>query len=308
MEIITSLNHIEIDGNTGVALGNFDGVHIGHQTLIIKLVEACKKKGLKSVVYTFKNHPRTLTSRNGAPKKIISFEKKIRLLGRLGVDYMVCVDFDDYQRSLSPEKFVKEILKDQLKMSYGVVGFNYHFGYKAQGNTELLYELKEKYDYELMIVKAIKIQDEVVSSTKIREIIKEGNIPKVNLFLGRNYSISGKVVHGNGIGKELLGFPTANIDISKNHILPSSGVYFTKCIVDNKIYNSITNIGYKPTIGSETISVEPHILNFTGNLYNQEIKIIFYQKSRDEVKFNNTQELIQQIHKDVEKAKKFFNI
>ncbi|MCT4618664.1 MAG: bifunctional riboflavin kinase/FAD synthetase [Marinisporobacter sp.] len=307
MEIITSLNQIKINCNTGVALGSFDGVHIGHQTLIITLVEACKKRGLKSVVYTFKNHPRTLTSRNGAPKKIISFEKKFELLGRLGVDYVVCVDFDDYQRSLSPEKFVKEILKDQLKMSYGVVGFNYHFGYKAQGNTELLYKLKDRYDYELMIVKAIKIQDEVVSSTKIRELIRNGNIPKVNLFLGRNYSISGKVVHGNGFGKE-FGFPTANVATGKEFILPNSGVYFTKCIIDNKLYNSVTNVGYKPTIGSDVISIEPHILNFSGNLYDKEIKVIFYQKSRDEVKFESTKELVHQIQKDVEKAKKFFNL
>ncbi|MCT4606772.1 MAG: bifunctional riboflavin kinase/FAD synthetase [Marinisporobacter sp.] len=307
MEIITSLNQIKINCDTGVALGSFDGVHIGHQTLIINLVEACKKKGLKSVVYTFKNHPRTLTSPSGAPKKIISFEKKFELLGRLGVDYVVCVDFDDYQRSLSPEKFVKEILKDQLKMSYGVVGFNYHFGYKAQGNTELLDGLKDPYDYELMIVKAIKIQDDVVSSTKIRELIKIGNIPKVNLFLGRNYSISGKVVHGNGFGKE-FGFPTANVAIGKEFILPNSGVYFTKCIIDNKLYNSVTNVGYKPTIGSDVISVESHILDFNGDLYDKEIEVIFYQKSRDEVKFESTKELIHQIHKDVQELKKFFNL
>ncbi|QXM06100.1 bifunctional riboflavin kinase/FAD synthetase [Crassaminicella indica] len=307
MEIITSLKNIEINCNTGVALGSFDGVHIGHQTLIINLVETCKNKGLKSVVYTFKNHPRNLTSKNGAPQRIISLEKKFELLKYLGVDYIVCIDFDDYQRNLSPEKFVKEILKDKLKMSYGIVGFNYRFGYKAHGDTELLKTLSHKYDYELLVVKAIKIQDEVVSSTKIREFIKAGNIPKVNLFLGRAYSISGKVVHGNGFGKE-FGFPTANIDVSKGFALPNSGVYFTKCIIDDKLYNSVTNVGYKPTIGSDTISIEPHILNFTGNLYDKEIEVIFYQKLRDEVKFERIQDLIDQINKDVNSAKKFFKM
>lgn len=307
MEIINSLENIKIDGNTGIALGNFDGVHMGHQALIVNLVDICKKKGLKSVVYTFKDHPRRVTSINGAPKKIISYEKKLMNLAQLGVDYTVCVEFDDYQRSLAPENFVKDILKEKFKMLYCVVGFDYHFGYKAKGDTKLLHDLGKNYDYELSVVKAIKIQDEIVSSTKIRELIKDGNIGKANLFLGRNYSITGKVVHGNGFGKE-FGFPTANMAVSKDFILPSNGVYITKCIVDNKIYHSVTNVGFKPTIGSNHISVETHVLDFDEDLYDKEIEILFFEKCRDEKKYETIDGLINQINKDVVAVKNFFNI
>ncbi|QEK12228.1 bifunctional riboflavin kinase/FAD synthetase [Crassaminicella thermophila] len=307
MEVITSLENIEIDSNTGIALGSFDGVHIGHQALIVNLVDVCKKSNLKSVVYTFRNHPRNLTVSNGAPKRIITDKKKFHLLAELGVDYTVFIDFDDYQRTLSPEKFIKEILKDKFKMSYAVVGFNYRFGYRAQGDAAFLNHLKEKYSYDVMIVKAINIQDEVISSTKIREFISNGDIGKANLFLGRNYSIVGNVIHGKGLGKE-FGFPTANIFVNKDYILPSSGVYFTKCIIDNKMYYSITNIGVNPTIGKNPISIETHIFKFDGDLYGKEIEILFFQKSRDEMKHEKIQDLICQINRDVQLAKKFFNI
>ncbi|TCO79896.1 bifunctional riboflavin kinase/FAD synthetase [Marinisporobacter balticus] len=307
MEIITSLENLSIDGNTGIALGSFDGVHMGHQALIVNLVENCKRKGLRSIVYTFKNHPRKLTSVSGAPKKIISDKKKFEILAQLGVDYTVYIAFDDYQRNLAPENFIKEVLKDKLKMSYGIVGFDYHFGYKAKGDTTRLNDLKDKYGYDLMVVKAIKIQEEVVSSTKIREFIKDGNMGKVNLFLGRNYSITGEVVRGNGFGKE-FGFPTANISVSEAYILPSIGVYITKTIVDNKCYYSVTNVGYNPTIGNTSIRIETHILDFNEELYGKEIEVIFFQKSRDESKFETIHELIDQIHKDIERVKKFFSI
>lgn len=306
MKVITSLKDIKIDcDHTGVALGNFDGMHTGHKTLIVNLVEICKKNGFKSVVYTFKNHPRKLTTENRAPRKIISTEEKFRFLAELGVDYVVCVEFDEYQMNLPAEDFIKDILKEKLKMSYVVVGFNYRFGYKAQGNTKFFNDLKEKYKYDLMVIDAIKIQDEVISSTKIREIVQTGNINKANLFLGRNYSIIGRVVHGKKLGKK-FGFPTANIKIDKSFVLPSSGVYFTKSIVGNRIYESITNIGHNPTIGENPMSIETHILDFDGELYEKDIQVLFYQKSREEKKHETINDLIHQVKKDIQLAKKFF--
>lgn len=307
MKIIASLEDIKLDGTkTGVALGSFDGVHMGHQTLIVNLVELCKRNHLKSIVYTFKNHPRSLTATQGAPQRIISDQKKFNLLKELGVDYIVFIEFDDYQRKLNPEGFIKQILKEKLNMSYGVVGFDYRFAYRAQGDTTLLKQLEQKYNYQTMVIKAIKIQDEVISSTGIRKFIGEGNIGKANLFLGRNYSIIGTVVRGKGLGKK-FGFPTANISIDDQLVLPDPGVYITKCIVDRCIYFSITNVGYNPTIGNNPMGVETHIFDFNGDIYGKEIEIIFLQKARAEKKYSNTKDLVEQVNEDILSAKKFFS-
>jgi riboflavin kinase/FMN adenylyltransferase len=308
MKVITSLDNIEINYNrTGVALGTFDGMHIGHQALIVNLVDICKKNNFKSVVYTFSTHPRNLTTSCGAPKRIISDQKKRNLLKELGVDYLVSVEFNNYQRTLSPEKFVKEILKEKLKMCYGIVGLDYRFGYQAKGDASFLDRLKHKYFYDLMVIKTIKMQDEVISSTRIRDLISSGNILKANLFLGRKYSLMGNVIHGKGLGKK-FGFATANISVDSDLVLPSSGVYFTKCIIENKLYYSITNVGHNPTLGENTISIETHILNFNKDIYHQPIEIIFYQKLRDEMKCPTIDALIQQVNRDIQSCEKYFEI
>ncbi|MBF8983044.1 bifunctional riboflavin kinase/FAD synthetase [Lutibacter sp. B2] len=307
MKVITSLDHIKMNANTGIALGNFDGLHIGHQALIVNLVETCKKNNLKSVVYTFSNHPKGLTGKGNEPKRIITHKQKIELLSSLGVDYVVFIEFDEYQMKLDPTVFVRDVLKGILNMAYCIVGFNYKFGYKAQGNVELLEKFKNEYSYDLMVIKALNIQEQVISSTKIREFIRSGNIRKANLFLGRKYSIVGKIVHGKSNGRK-FGFPTANIKLDSTLILPSEGVYFTKSILCNKIYNSITNVGFNPTIGSESINVETHILDFDQDIYGKEIEVFFIEKVRDEMKYSSTNDLIAQLHKDIESAKNFFSI
>ena len=308
MEIITLLDKFNIDNyRTGVALGNFDGVHIGHQTLIVNLVEICKNKNLKSVIYTFKNHPRKLTTDNGAPQKIISDKQKFKILSEMGIDYLVFIDFDEYQRTLPPDKFVESILSEKLRMAYAVVGFDYRFGYQAKGDIALLEELEDIYSYQTTVIEPIKIQRETISSTGIRELIKASNINKANLFLGRQYSIIGEVIQGRGLGKK-FGFPTANIQVQQDIILPSPGVYFTKCVVDDKIYYSITNIGSNPTLGENPISIETSIFNFNEDIYGKELEILFYQRHRDEIKFKNIDELIKQVQSDIEQAKKFFSV
>lgn len=308
MEIITTLDKFRLDNcETGIALGSFDGVHIGHQTLIVNLIELCKAKGLKSVIYTFMNHPRNLTSANGMPKKVITNEKKITILRELGIDYLVLVEFDEYQRTLPPENFIKNVLKDTLKMSHAVVGFDYRFGYKAQGDVDLLRNLTAKYEYGLSVLEPIKIQNDVISSTIIRQMIAEGQIAKANLYLGRQYSILGQVIKGKGLGHK-FGFPTANISLEPQLILPNPGVYFTKCIVNNTIYNSITNVGYNPTVGINPISVEAHILDFDKDIYDYNMEIIFYHKLRNEIKFEKLEHLIAQMHTDIRAARNFFVI
>ncbi|KXG75799.1 bifunctional riboflavin kinase/FAD synthetase [Thermotalea metallivorans] len=308
MEIITSLDEINLGScKSGVALGTFDGVHIGHQTLLINLVDMCRRNHLNSIVYTFRNHPRSLTSVKGAPEKIMSGKSKLQMFRELGIDYVVSVAFDDYQRSLHPEQFIKEILIEKLHMAYGVVGFDYRFGYKAQGDVNVLRQFRHKYGYELMSIGAIKIEEEVISSTAIRKFIREGNMDKANLFLGRKFSLEGIVVKGKELGHK-LGFPTANISIKENLVLPKPGVYYTKCIIDHKIYYSITNVGYNPTFGENPITVETHVLHFHGDLYGKKIEVQFYHRCREEIKFSTIDGLIMQVQRDIQSAKRFFNI
>ncbi|MFT9498287.1 bifunctional riboflavin kinase/FAD synthetase [Anaerosolibacter sp.] len=308
MEIITSLETIDIKSyKCGVALGSFDGIHIGHQTLLMNLVDVCRKNKFKSVVYTFTNHPRSLTSRNGAPNRILTEKDKFNVFREFDIDYVISVEFDDLHRNLAPAKFVEDILIRKLNMAYGVVGFDYRFGYKAHGDVNLLKEYQQQFMYELKIVDAVKIEDEIISSTAIRKFIGDGMINKANLFLGRKYSVFGNVVRGKGLGHQ-LGFPTANLKIEGNLILPKPGVYYTKCIIDEKIYPSITSVGYNPTFGENPITVETHILNFDNDLYGKEIEVQFYHCCRGEMKFASVDDLVKQVQIDIKSAQIYFNM
>ncbi|MBB6216526.1 riboflavin kinase/FMN adenylyltransferase [Anaerosolibacter carboniphilus] len=308
MEIITSLERIDLKSyKCGVALGSFDGIHIGHQTLLMNLVDVCRKNKLKSVVYTFTNHPRSLTSSNGAPSRILSEKNKFDVFREFDIDYVISVEFDDLHRNLAPGKFIEDILMNKLNMVYGIVGFDYRFGYKAQGDINLLLDYQRQFKYELKIVDAVKIEDEIISSTAIRKFISDGLINKANLFLGRKYSVLGKIVRGKGLGHQ-LGFPTANLSIDEGVVLPKPGVYYTKCIIDQKIYYSITSVGYNPTFGENPITVESHILDFNDNLYGKEMEIQFYHCCRGEMKFSGVDALVKQVQHDIKTAKIYFNI
>lgn len=305
MKVIKTLENINISEDTGVALGNFDGIHIGHQTLLVNLVEICRKNNLKSVVYTFKNHPRTFTDVHGAPKKIMSIEKKLKNFNELGIDYVILVDFDEYQMKIQAKDFVKNILKGKLNMKNCIVGFNYRFGHKAQGNIELLRELSCVYDYKLNEIGPIEIQGKTVSSTNIRNLIKDGKIQRANLFLGRKYSILGNVIQGKQVGRK-IGVPTANVKPNKNMIMPSCGVYLTKVRIGEKLHSSITNVGYNPTFEQNEMNIETHIINFDEDIYDKSIEIFFMDKIREEKKFNSIDNLRYQLNIDIDLAKNFF--
>ncbi|MCT4595632.1 MAG: bifunctional riboflavin kinase/FAD synthetase [Anaeromicrobium sp.] len=305
MKVIRKLSDVNISEDTGVALGNFDGVHIGHQTLLVNLVETCRLRNLKSVVYTFSNHPRAFTSEDGAPKRIMNLNKKLSTLSELGIDYVVLVPFDEFQMKLKAESFIRDILKNTLKMKSCIVGFNYKFGYKAQGDTHLLRELSKEYDYELNEIDSIEIQRQIVSSTNIRNLISDGNIQRANLFLGKKYSINGQVVEGKKVGRK-IGVPTANIKLEKNMLTPSSGVYLTKVSIDGKLYDSITNVGYNPTFSQGEINIETHVMNFRENIYGKNIEVHFIDKIREEKKFPSVEDLTIQLKKDIDLAKNFF--
>ncbi len=306
MKVLYSLKELDSIENTGVALGNFDGVHIGHQKLIKNMVDNCKKNGLTSVVFTFQNHPRTITNVGHEIKRIIAWEDKIKLIEILGVDYLIAIDFDDYIRQLTPKAFIEDLLVGQLKMKEAHCGYNYHYGIKASGTVEYLIEQGDALGFNVNVLDPIKINGDVVSSTKIRELISEGHLNDSSKYLGRKYALEETVIKGKSNGKK-MGFPTANIFVDEHRVIPPNGVYVTKCFVGDIEYNSVTNIGFNPTLGGEIRSIETFIFDFDHDIYGESIRVVFYKRIRGEVKFGSIDDLISQMHQDVSFAKEYLN-
>lgn len=272
-----------------VALGSFDGLHIGHLSLIDQVTNIAKKNNGKSMVFTFKNHPRKFINPTTTIKLLMENDNKIDILEEKNIDIAYFANFNEQFMKVSPEEFVK-FLCVNLNVKGIVVGFNYKFGYKNSGDIKLLKELKEKYGYELYIMEPCTYKDQVVSSTRIRKELDNGNVEEASNMLNRPYFIKGKIIDGRKIGRE-IGFPTANLDYNKNIILPKIGVYYTNVEVNNKIYKGITNIGNNPTVNGENITVETNILNFEENIYGKVIKLYFIKKIRDQKKFNSIEDL-----------------
>lgn len=308
MEVIHSLLEFDkLSYMTGVSLGSFDGIHKGHLTLLNTLIENCRKRNLKSVVYTFSNHPREIINLKNSPKLIITKNQKLDLFDKIGIDFLVMVDFDDFQKNISAKDFVAEILLEKLNMRTITVGTDCRFGKKAEGDINLLKKFSKEYDFELSIVPPVMIEDEIISSTVIRDLLSEGIIEKANLFLGRNYSITGKVIKGKQLGAK-LGFPTANIEVNFNLSLPKPGVYVTRTKLGKTLYSSITNVGFNPTFNQKTYNIETFILDFNKNIYGKEVEVRFLQRIRDEIKFTNLDDLCQKINEDVSYSREYFKI
>lgn len=293
---------------TGVGLGNFDGLHIGHMALINTVIKESKLNSLDSVVYTFTKHPENILRKKLFTPLITTETKKMELLEETSLKYLYFDEFDEDFSRLSPEAFVKEVLVDRLKMKLAVAGFDYKFGYNGQGDVELLKELGKKYFFKTIVIPPIKINNETVSSTKIRQQISKGDMDQVFKLLGRHYSITAQVISGRRIGNT-IGFPTANINPENYLILPQKGVYITKTQLDDKLYCSMTNIGFNPTFDlQETMTVETHIIDFEGDIYGKKIEVFFLEKLRDEVKFNSVNELVEQIKIDMQNVREFLNL
>lgn len=294
--------------HTGVGLGNFDGLHIGHMTLINTLIGEARLNALESAIYTFTKHPENILRKKLFTPLITTVNKKIQLLNETPLNYLYFDEFDETFSRMKPEVFVKEILVGKLKAKLAVAGFDYRFGYKGQGDVALLEELGKKFGFRVIVIPPVKIENEIISSTLIRNSISKGAMDKVFKLLGRHYSITGEVQTGRKIGSK-IGFPTANIIPENYLILPHDGVYITKTLFNGLLYNSITNVGKNPTFeGQEQVSVETHILDFQGDIYSRNIEVFFISKIRSEKKFKDKYELIEQIKKDIELARSFFNL
>lgn len=298
-------NNRKVDFDTVVCLGNFDGIHVGHQKIISKLKEAAKSRGLTSVMLTFKFHPENYLNNANIVKLITSEEIKFELLSDLGIDLLYLHEFDDKTKNLAPEEFVINILVKKLNAKVLVAGFNYRFGKDRAGDVDLLIKLGNEFGIEVIIIPPVMFDNKIVSSTVIREYLKKGEIEKVNKLLDRKYAIYGRIVEGKKRGRE-LGFPTANIVPIPEIKYPEKGVYATKTYFDDKYDISVTNIGINPTLGGNSVVIETHIIDHLVELYNKYIKIEFYQKIRDEKSFKNIVGLRKQIHKDIEYTINYF--
>lgn len=304
MKIFNSLEEVRDIEPTVIALGNFDGVHRGHQEIINRTVKSAEAAGLKSAVFTFSNHTRTLLEKVPTVKNINYPEEKAAIMESMGVDYLFNIPFTPEILQMSPEDFIDKILVEKFRIREAYCGFNYHFGHKAAGTPEVLMREGMKKGFGIHVQEPFKINDIVVSSTYIRQLIEEGRMEECAEFMGRLYSIGGEVVVGNKLGRT-IGFPTSNVMIDENMASPSNGVYTTYCIYNGVKYPSITNVGVKPTIGTYSKNVETHIFNFDKELYGKQIKVEFIKKTRPEMKFSSVEELSRQIKNDCIMAKAY---
>ena len=296
MLIIKDNFKTKLEFPTYIALGSFDGLHLGHMSLIDRTVQLAKENNAKSMVYVFQNHPLTVINPEISPKLIMSNNTKIKLLEDSGIDIVNLVSFDKDFMKITPEEFIKNMVNFYNAKGI-IIGFNYRFGYKNLGDVQMLQRYSRVLGYKLYVCEAVSKNHELVSSSKIRHLIAEGDVVKARLLLGRPIAATGEVIKGKQLGRT-IGFPTVNLNYNKGYILPKGGVYFTTIEYDNIIYKAITNIGYNPTVESGKLSVETYILGFDKQIYDEVIKINFIKRIRDEVKFDSIEQLKKQLEED----------
>jgi riboflavin kinase/FMN adenylyltransferase len=297
--------------NAAVTIGNFDGVHIGHQALFHQVIEKADDMHGVSVAITFEPHPLRVLTENSHPPLITLYEQKVELIERAGLDVLICIPFTREFAAISARSFVKDLLIDRVGMKAVVVGKDYTFGRNREGNLDLLRRLGEELGFRVFVLDWIKGANSLEarsSSTRIRDLVHKGDMEAARKLLGRHYQIRGTVETGRNRGGKLLGFPTANIKLY-DELCPKSGVYavVVEC-EDGERFKGVANIGYSPTFEDNIFTVEVHILDFDRNIYGQKIRVNFIRRVRDEKKFSGLSELSSQIKRDVEKARKIVSL
>ena len=287
-----------------ILIGNFDGVHLGHQKLF-KLAKSYKKKyNLKIGVINFDPMPKMFFNKSLKNFRLSNINQKLNLLNNLGVDFIVTKKFNKTFSKTKSTNFIKNILSNKLKAKFIFVSNNFRFGNKREGNVKLLIENEKRYNYQVVKPKPLLINKKIVSSSLIRSYLEKGYLNKANRLLNRKWSISGMVQKGRQLGKK-IGFPTCNIDI-KDYVLAKPGVYAVRVLRKNnlKILKGIVNLGYRPTFNQKKILLEVHLFNFSGNLYNKHLSVDFLKFIREEKKFKNINKLRSQIKLDLKIAKR----
>ncbi len=305
MQVIKGLKHLpSFSKKCIVAIGNFDGIHLGHQKILETLVREARKHSLFSLLLTFYPHPENVLG-SGKVKMLQTLDQRLSEIEKYGVRYVVVSPFDQKFADTPAEKFIRSLVFAKLNAKEIIVGENFRFGQNREGDISKLRSLAGELNFKVWSIPPVVKEGYVVSSSLIREFLQKGNPEKANLLIGRPYEIEGKVIKGKSRGKH-LGFPTANI-YPLNEIVPK-GVFISQVGIRSKIWPAVTHVGSKPTFNDDDIHIESYIMNFKDNLYGERIRILFLRKIRDEKKFETPEDLSLQIKKDIESAKKHFHI
>ena len=285
-----------LDFHTSAGIGNFDGIHLGHRKIINAVKRRSEENSTRSCVITFDPHPQKVLGRKGV-SLIFPLGRRFKMLESTGIDAAICLNFTRELSKVSAENFVKDILLERLKIKDIVVGPEFSFGHKRKGNVNLLQSMGETHGFNTVVAEAARVDDRVVSSSIIRDMVREGEIRESNRFFGYDYYIEGVVVEGEKRGRK-LGFPTVNLD-TEWEILPKPGVYATYVKLSDGFHGSITNIGVRPTFEESKLTVETHIFDFSDNLYGEEVRVNFVERLRDEKRFESVDKLVGQINHDI---------
>jgi riboflavin kinase / FMN adenylyltransferase len=302
MEIIRVREKIYQHFNApSVALGNFDGVHLGHQAILRRTVESAHTKGREAVVYTFDPHPRLVLGRVPDVPRITTPRERADILELLGIDVLILAEFTHEFAAQTPEEFVNNVLVEELGVRHLYIGENYRFGKERLGSPVTLKRMAPGLGFYVHVVPPVMVGDQVVSSSRIREHLMRGEVKEANILLGREFTIEGRVIHGHHRGKG-LGFPTANIK-PEVKLHPPEGVYAVYCRVGESVHPGVMNIGYNPTFQDRRVSYEVHILDFKKEIYGEIIRVYLVERLRPEIKFSSIDHLKTQIYKDIERSR-----
>lgn len=308
MDVRTDFTGLKIKyQNVALGLGNFDGVHRGHQELVRRLVAECRERDYVAGIMTFDPHPLSVVRPSDCPPFLMTHEAKLEMLERLGIDLVLAVPFNKEFAQLSPYDFVKQVLCGDIAVRAVYVGYNYTFGHRGRGTPDTLGEYADLCGYDVRVIEPITIDNTVVSSTVIRSMMLEGRIEEARRFLGYDPFLDGMVIRGDRRGTA-IGFPTANLAVKDDLVVPARGVYAVKVETLGECFFGVANIGVRPTFkdpGAE-LSIEVHILDFGRELYGQAIRVHFLCRLRDERRFSSVNELLKQIRSDVETARACF--
>ncbi len=305
MQVEEELAKVSPEKDTLLTIGVFDGVHLGHKHLISQLTECARQQNLLSGVVTFHQHPREALSPQSKLPFLTNLAQRISLLKNEGVKAIITLSFSRELAQLSARQFIS-LLKKYLRMRGLVIGHDFALGRDREGNTDTLRTLGQDMNFSVTIIPPVMINGEVVSSTAIRNALADGDMKRVHSLVDRTFSLSGRVISGSGRGLE-LGFPTANLDVDPEQALPADGVYVTWAYINDKTYQSVTNIGKRPTFGSEERTVEVYILDYQSDLYGRELKIDVMERLRSEKRFNTAEELKKQIAEDIKQGRAILN-
>ncbi len=289
--------------STAITIGAFDGVHLGHREIFRTLVQLAKARKLLPTAITFQPLPREVLGENNGKIAILSFEERKRRIAGCGIELLAVVNFTKKFAQKSAEEFMEEV-RTKLNPHLLVVGYDFRFGKDKTADHTWLENYCQKNAIELKIISALEIEGKPVSASRIRELLKEGEMEKVNQLLGEPYQLEGKVIHGHHRGKE-MGFATANISWKKELLVPT-GVYIARVAYNDRWYPAVVNIGYNPTFGDKELAIEAHLLDFAEELYNKTIRVMLLRRLRDELKFENVDLLVEQIKKDIAQAREYF--